>query len=126
LLVPFVQTGTHSAEETTMATQRRESGTDRSENISSRPPERDDARRPSSHSGVPAMTDGPAGNAVYDPAEQTTREDMPRDAQPSGGEVHRGSLPPAGRRAGEAPRAGQTPKDQEERERSAGSGRPAG
>lgn len=92
-----------------MATERKQQGTDRSKNAPN-------------NAGVPAMTDGPAGNAIYDPAEQTTREDMPREEQPSEGEVHRGSLPPAGRREGEAPRAGQTPKDQEERERSTGSG----
>lgn len=80
----------------------------------------EEGKRSASHPGVPAMTDGPAGNAIYDPAEQTTREDMPRAEQPSEGEVHRGSLPPRGSRAGDAPRAGQTPQDQEEQAESSG------
>ena len=105
-----------------MATERKQQGTDRSTSSSQRgDATRGDEGTKQSDRGGPSMTDGPAGNAVYDPAEQTTREDMPRDEQTSEGEAHRGSLPPPGRRAGEAPRAGQTPKDQEDRERSTSS-----
>lgn len=40
----------------------------------------------------PKEPSAPAGNAVYDPAEQTRRRDMPADGQQ--GEPGRGSLPP--------------------------------
>ena len=35
----------------------------------------------------------PAGNAIYDPAEQTRRRDLPADEQPGAGEPMRGTQP---------------------------------
>jgi hypothetical protein len=55
---------------------------------------------PSSPGGTKPQ-EQPAGNAVYDPVEQTRREDMPDEEQASEGEILRGTNPAEG--AGRAP-----------------------
>jgi hypothetical protein len=56
--------------------------------MTSKHPQRDDERR---RKGIEPGE--PAGNAIYDPAEQSQRMDAPAGEQPSGGEPLRGTQP---------------------------------
>lgn len=88
--------------------------TPRTDNQADKKPSNPTPRR--DHDGgrsAPDAHDAPAGNAVYDAREQTTRADMPVDEQPSEGQVRRGTQPAGGTEP--SPRVPLAPEDGERR-----------